>query len=249
MLACISLLMVCSCAQNGHGRSVARDLTVAAADAALHPMTWAPLSAGLILVSTDVDETVSDWAADRRPLFGSTDRAADVSDALRDGLRMGMFVSSVAAPMPRASEKGNARGLRHMANNLAYQTNRLATDELKVAFGRERPNKGNNLSLPSGHTSTSFTAAASIEQNFATVDLAANERLAMTLGVYGLAGTTAWARLEARKHFPSDVFIGAALGNFLSRFVLGAVLALSDAPPMAIEGGADQLVFRLNHAL
>ena len=202
-----------------------------------------------MFISTGVDETVSDWAADRRPLFGSTDRAADVSDVLRDSLRTGMFVSSIAVPMPPANDRGNARGLRHMANNLAYQTNRLGTDELKVAFGRERPNEENNLSLPSGHTSTSFTAAASIEQNFAMADLAANESMALKLGLYGLAGTTAWARLEARKHFPSDVFVGAALGNFLSRFVLGAVLAVSGEPPMTFEGGADQIVFRLNHAL
>lgn len=249
MLACLGLLVICSCADGQHARSVAQGLTTAAADAALHPMTWAPLSAGLVFVSSGVDETVSDWAADTRPLFGSTDRAADVSDILRDSLRTGMFVSSVAVPMPSASEKGNAYGLRHMANNLAYQTNRFGTDELKVAFGRERPNKANNLSLPSGHTSTSFTAAASIQQNFRTAGLAANDRMALTLGVYGLAGTTAWARLEARKHFLSDVFIGAALGNFLSRFVLGAVSAFFNGPPMAIDGGADQVVFRLKHSL
>lgn len=249
MLACLCLLPICSCADGHHVRSVAQDLTTAAADAALHPMTWAPLSAGLVFVSTGVDETVSDWAADRQPLFGSTDRAADVSDVLRDSLRTGMFVSSVAVPISKAGDNGNAYGLRHMANNLAYQTNRFGTDELKVAFGRERPNKANNLSLPSGHTSTSFTAAASIQQNFETVDLAANERLGLTLGLYGLAGTTAWARLEARKHFPSDVFIGAALGNFLSRFVLGAVSAFFNQPPMAIDGGADQIVFRLKHSL
>jgi len=202
-----------------------------------------------MFISTGADETVSDWAADRRPLFGSADRAADVSDILRDSLRTGMFVSSIAVPMPLAEERGNARGIRHMANNLAYQTNRIGTDELKVAFGRERPNRENKLSLPSGHTSTSFTAAASIVQNFVTADLATHESAALKLGLYGLAGTTAWARLEARKHFPSDVFLGAALGNFISRFVLGAIWAVSGEPPMAIEGGADQIVFRLNHAL
>jgi len=248
-LALFSLLNVCGCSYKNRTHSVAQNLTSAAADAALHPMTWAPLSAGLIFITTGGDEIVSDWAADHRPLFGRTDRAADVSDILLDSLRTGMFVSSIAAPLPVTDEQENAHGIRHMANNLAFQTNRYSTAELKVAFGRERPNKGNNLSLPSGHTSASFTAAASIEQNLAFADLAANDRFALKLGLYGLAGTTAWARLEARKHFPSDVFFGAALGNFLSRLVLGTLFGSSSEPPMAIEGGRDQMVFRLRHAL
>jgi len=248
-LVFLSLLSVCSCAEKKTTLLVTQNLTNAAVEAAVHPMTWAPLSAGLVFITTGGDEAVSDWAADHQPLFGRTDRAADVSDILRDGLRTGMFVSSIAAPLPTTKKQGNAHGIRHMANNLAFQTNRFSTKELKVSFGRERPNKRNNLSLPSGHTSTAFTAAASIDQNFSLADFNANERLALKLGLYGLAGTTAWARLEARKHFPSDVFFGAALGNFLSRLVLGTLLASASEPPMAIEGGRGQMVFRLRHAL
>jgi membrane-associated phospholipid phosphatase len=36
----------------------------------------------------------------------------------------------------------------------------------------------------------------------------------------------AWARVEGEKHYPTDVLVGAALGNFLTRFVHDAFLNL-----------------------
>lgn len=243
------MLMICGCTLHSPKSSIADNLTIAATEAAKHPLTWIPLSAGVVFGATGLDENLSDWAADHRPLFGETDRAADASDYLRTSLLAGMAASSLLAPLPPRADTSHALRLRIVANGLAYGANRFGTDGLKAAFGRERPNKENDESLPSGHSSSSFNAAALIDLNLANIDLAPNARLATRLGLYGLAGTTAWARLEARKHFPSDVLIGAALGNFLARFFFTAVTGSSTEPAVAIEVGSDLAILRLNHAL
>ena len=42
------------------------------------------------------------------------------------------------------------------------------------------------------------------------------------------ASGVAWARVEAGRHFPSDVLAGAALGNFITTFILDAFLSPSE---------------------
>ncbi len=43
-----------------------------------------------------------------------------------------------------------------------------------------------------------------------------------------LATGVGWARVEAGKHFPSDVLAGAALGHFLSVFFHDAFMGLPE---------------------
>jgi hypothetical protein len=38
----------------------------------------------------------------------------------------------------------------------------------------------------------------------------------------------AWARVEGEKHYPTDVLVGAALGNFITRFVHDAFMNLDE---------------------
>ena len=42
----------------------------------------------------------------------------------------------------------------------------------------------------------------------------------------GLAVGTAYARVEAKEHFPSDVLVGAALGHFIGVFANEAFLGI-----------------------
>jgi membrane-associated phospholipid phosphatase len=38
--------------------------------------------------------------------------------------------------------------------------------------------------------------------------------------LYILAAAVGWARINAARHFPSDVFVGAAVGIYSGRYVL-----------------------------
>jgi membrane-associated phospholipid phosphatase len=51
-------------------------------------------------------------------------------------------------------------------------------------------------------------------------------RLPLQIGNLLLATGVGWSRVEAGKHFPSDVLAGAALGHFLSAFIHDAFMGL-----------------------
>jgi hypothetical protein len=53
-------------------------------------------------------------------------------------------------------------------------------------------------------------------------------RLPLQVGNIVLATFTAWARVEAQKHYPSDMLAGAALGHFLTAFIHDAFLGLPE---------------------
>jgi membrane-associated phospholipid phosphatase len=85
------------------------------------------------------------------------------------------------------------------------------TELIKVAVGRERPNREDDKSFPSGHTSNAFALAAVAERHYG-----------WKVGVpsYLLAGLVGASRLEQDKHYLSDVVAGAALGFIVGRTVV-----------------------------
>jgi membrane-associated phospholipid phosphatase len=67
--------------------------------------------------------------------------------------------------------------------------------------------------FPSGHTAASFAIATVFAERYP------RSRWAAWLA-YGLAGTIGVSRVNARAHFPSDVFFGAVVGYSISHFVV-----------------------------
>jgi hypothetical protein len=91
---------------------------------------------------------------------------------------------------------------------------------LKLAFDREFPTTGNGAgkfwaggrSFPSGHAATSFAFAAVVAH------LYPHNRW-LKWSAYALATGVSLSRYPAKKHFPSDILMGATLG-----YVTGAYL-------------------------
>lgn len=96
---------------------------------------------------------------------------------------------------------------------------------LKITFHRERPEEQwindpyvfhgpsfahNHLSFPSGHSATAFALASSISVFY-------DDPLYLAIPLYSIAGLTAWQRVFAQKHWPSDVLAGALIGTFIGR--------------------------------
>jgi hypothetical protein len=84
------------------------------------------------------------------------------------------------------------------------------TSALKYSLHRQRPNHGDFLSLPSGHTSAAFSLAT-----------VASRHYGWKLGVpaYLLASGIGLSRIESNKHYFSDVLAGAVLGVIVGRTV------------------------------
>jgi len=73
----------------------------------------------------------------------------------------------------------------------------------KFATSRSRPDASNNQSMPSGHTASAFAMATVIQRD-----------LGWKAGIpaFALAGYVGASRMEANKHYLSDVLIGAGIG-------------------------------------
>jgi membrane-associated phospholipid phosphatase len=75
--------------------------------------------------------------------------------------------------------------------------------------GGKSPFKGS--SFPSGHSAGAFSVATVVASRYR------NHRW-LPWAVYGLATAVSLSRITASAHFPSDVFLGAALGYTITRY-------------------------------
>lgn len=232
VLAAIASLTGCGTLNSGRGwgeRAIYpvawKRIPVAAKNALLDPVTWAPLVGAGVIAVGDYDEKISNWAVENTPLFGSTDTAKDYSDIGRtilvaEGFGTGLLTPSGDEPAEWAFNK--AKGLA--VGGAAWGLTSLSTEALKSAGGRVRPDESGDDSIPSGHSSSAFFGAALANRNLDYIEMNRHARTGLKVANVALATSVAWARVEGEKHFPTDVLAGAALGNFTTRFIYDAFI-------------------------
>jgi membrane-associated phospholipid phosphatase len=97
----------------------------------------------------------------------------------------------------------------------------IVSGVLKVAFNRERPDKpmgngsfwGGGRSFPSGHATATWSLATVVARRY-------RDKPLVGISAYGVATAVSFARVGGLNHYPSDVFVGAAIGTLVGRFVL-----------------------------
>jgi membrane-associated phospholipid phosphatase len=102
------------------------------------------------------------------------------------------------------------------------------TAAVKGSVGRQRPD-GTQYSFPSGHSAVTFASATVLQRH-----------LGWKAGIpaYGVATYVAASRIEAKRHFLSDVAFGAALGIASGRTVtIGHGRNRFALAPTAVPGG------------
>jgi hypothetical protein len=165
---------------------------------------------------------VSHW--DRpleRRIAGSLGGRAWIGDATMMSLVGGSVLLGVLFP-----GEGRDGWDNFMETAEVFAVNAALTSSLKMLVGRTRPG-GGNRSFPSGHTSSAFAAASLINDNSGGV---------LGVSAYGLAALTGYSRMDARRHYPSDVLAGAAIG-ILSAQVLDALHWGNGRQAHGIAGG------------
>ena len=179
-----------------------------------HNLAWElPIAAATGLLIAKVDQP----AANR---IRSVSLQQQVSRWSNVGLGMEFGAAGVAWALGCAEHKEFTRntGLTTLAAMAAASGTNLI---LKLAFDRQFPYTphstgefwGGGRSFPSGHSAASFAFASVIAHRYP------HKRWAKW-GAYALATGVCLSRYPAKKHFPSDILLGATIG-----YVTGAYLA------------------------
>jgi len=238
----VSLCLSAGCGTLKNGRGWGQDaiwpvqlkrISSAARHALFDPVTWVPAAGALIFTIDDFDKKTAHWASTQQPVFGSQITAHDMSDHLREALTYETFATILLTPSGNdALDWTFAKAKGFAVESSASSLTGLATGQLKKAVGRERPDESDNESFPSGHTSIAFSAARLSNRNLDSIELSPWLRNSFKAANLAMATATGWDRVEAGRHFPSDVLAGAALGNFLTTFIHDAFLNLPEDSSM-----------------
>jgi hypothetical protein len=242
ILLILCLCFISGCGTMANGRGWGQDATLApgwgrVGQAALNsltaPATWAPAAGAVALQIGHADRKIVDWAAKENPVFGSRRNASRMSDDLLETSGVVWVVSGVAAPSGGTFEewsvnKAQGFGIQTGAGILMRET----VGFLKQNTGRSRPGGGNG-SFPSAHASGAAAYSTLAYRNFETLGLSPAANTASQIGLCALTAATAWARVEANFHYPSDVLAGIAIGHFFGAFFTDAFLGL-DNPRNAV---------------
>jgi hypothetical protein len=199
---------------------------------------WGTLvpAGGAVVSSFDhFDRRASEWASGHNPIFGSQDSASRAANYLLYALEGEVFLTALATPSgedPSQWVYSKAKGLSVELG--AELLTAGVTDGLKTVTNRSRPNGGDN-SFPSGHSSAAFSSATLANRNLHSIPMSENLRFALYAGNWLLATATAWARVEANAHFPTDVLAGAALGDFFGASIYDGFMGVSELKPYQIN--------------
>jgi membrane-associated phospholipid phosphatase len=168
------------------------------------------IAAGLTAPSFLLDEECKQYFADHpHETFGKI--GANLGGGLAvAGLTVGVFSAGRIA-------RGDTFRSASYDLSQAVIVNGVYTQLLKFAVQRERPDKSDHKSFPSGHASNAFAMAATFAKHY--------KKLAIPL--YGFATYVAVSRMAASKHYFSDIVAGSGLG-----LVIGSsVVRRNDRPP------------------
>lgn len=123
----------------------------------------------------------------------------------------GLYLFGALTDNPKARET-SALGTEAALDSL------IVTEGLKIATRRSRPLEkeqqffDGGSSFPSGHTVVVWSVASVIASEY-------NKTIFVPLAAYSLASLVSVSRITARKHFASDVLVGAGIGWFTGRYV------------------------------
>lgn len=237
VILCLFCLL-CGCETLPSARRWGEDATVspgwerigrAAKNAALATETWAPAAGALALQIGNADKNVQTWAATHTPVFGSQRNADQMSDNLKRVSGALWLASGVATPGgDNAGEwflnKALGLGIQAGAGGLLRST----VGMLKDATARTRPNGLGQSSFPSDHASNASFYATATSKNVECLGWSDNAVSITRFGLGAITAATAWARIEANQHYPSDVLAGIALGHFFGAFFTDAFLGIGD---------------------
>lgn len=172
-----------------------------------HDLNWfvpvVGVTAGLIVADKDIESHVGTSGANH------WDRLSNLGIATAIGTAGSMYVFGKVSNSPHARETGLLSG-QAAINSFLVDTG------IQSVSRRARPDEkwggdffSGGSSFPSDHAALTWSIASVIAHEY--------PGWGTKLLAYGTASAVSLSRVGARKHFPSDVVVGSALGWFIGR--------------------------------
>ena len=226
------------CGTLSSGRGWGQDVTLspgweriqqAAWNAVAAPETWAPAAGALAFRADHADNNVSEWAAKHTPVYGSQHNADQMSTALLDASGAVWVASGMVTPSGDSTgdwleAKAKGFGVEGGAGAVTLGT----VEVFKSTVRRPRPDGSDDQSFPSAHGAGAAFFSTAASRNIEALSWSRGATTTAQIGLGTLTAATAWARVEANQHYPSDVLVGIAIGHFFGVFLTDAFLGLDN---------------------
>jgi membrane-associated phospholipid phosphatase len=200
---------------SGLVRDIARDFTQLPSS---RTARFLALGATTAAMATSGDRHFSNWMSARGTLSGPLEPGNILGGfQMQGGAALATYTIGRLTNQPRVTAVGADLVRAHVLSQ-------TVTGVFKFSARRTRPD-GTRLSFPSGHTSATFATATVLQQHFG-----------WKVGVpaMAMAGYVAAARIQKKRHYPSDVVFGAMIGIAAGRTVtVGRGRAQFAVAPMA----------------
>lgn len=172
-----------------------------------------PIAAATVVMIT-TDRRASGELGDSKDLVGVSRDISNIGLGTMIGAIGTIYVIGRLTQNDRAREAG-LLGLVSLIHS------NIVVGVLKLATNRERPDMhrgdgrfwAGGKSFPSGHAVQTWALAAVIAEEY-------RDKPLVRFGAYGLATAVSVSRFTGRKHSPSDVVVGGALGYLIGRYVV-----------------------------
>jgi membrane-associated phospholipid phosphatase len=178
----------------------------------LSDATWLVPAGGFAAALFATDSSVSRHLSNKPNTLNTYLHASDYGTYSMAGGAAGIYVLGLMSQNEHERETGLLSG-EATVDGLAV------VEALKYATGRQRPFQDNGngkfwkggTSFPSEHAEISWAIAGMFAHEYPSPFL--------KFLAYGAATAISATRITAKQHFPSDVFVGAAIGYLTSEFV------------------------------
>jgi PAP2 superfamily len=196
---------------------------------------------GLTGLSLTVDRQVRNYFLEKKPMV----HPANIGDKVGQGyFPIGVGIGLLGAGEWLDDKKMADTGVITLESLFVTV---IATEGLKLAVSRKRPNGADRMSFPSGHASGMASLSASVSEMY-------DWDLRIAVPLYMVTAFVGASRLQANQHNLSDVIAGVTLGTLVgSSFAKfqkkkdhenGSSTNISVAP--VLDGSTKGLVFNWN---
>lgn len=195
---------------------------------AASPHVWVPLIGAGVTYWGDYDQKISDWAYDHNILFDNHDDSDHWSDNLNSYLIIEMFTLPLLTPSLEEDGKlkkwawNKTKG--YIVLGVATRVPDYVHDQMALSFKRQRPNKDDYRSFPSGHATKAGTSSMMTSKHLDVIPMDKSLRTGIKTVNTLAAAAVLYARVENKAHYPSDVLVGYSLGAFISGVIYDSLI-------------------------